>query len=399
MNAPNTQTVDTDVLIVGAGPVGLVLAIKLRQCGLCPIIVDKLESGHTTSRAAVIHAHTLEVLHEETGVAERLGNSGLKLARFSIRDRDGVLLQLRFDHLPSLTPHLLMLPQDVTETLLQEALQEAGGSVQRGCTAERLTEDEGGVMALVRSSAGLLNIRARYVVGADGIHSMVRGATGIRFRGSSYQESFVLADVEIDPADGRDEVRLFFSPEGLVVVAPLPGKRYRVVATMSDAPQCPDASCIQSLLEARGPRHWSGRVTQVFWSSKFQVQHRLADQYRKGRIFLAGDAAHVHSPAGGQGMNTGIVDACVLGGILADVLTGLKDERHLDLYEALRRPAAMEVLGLAGGLTRMATMKGALQRKLRNSALKTVNQVPFMRRRFEMKLSGLSRRSASKATY
>lgn len=395
MHALHSTAFDTDVLIVGAGPVGLVLAIKLRQCGLRPIVVDKLESGQTTSRAAVIHAHTLEVLQSEIGAAERLGKMGLKLARFSIRDRDSVLLQLRFDQLPSSTPHLLMLPQDVTETLLNEALQEVGGTVQRGCTVESLAEEGDGVMASVRSSAGLRNIRARYVVGADGIHSMVRGAAGIAFPGSHYQESFVLADVEMHSTDGRDEVRLFFSPEGLVVVAPLPDGSFRIVATMDEAPQCPDASCIQSLLEARGPRHWNGRVSRIVWSSKFHVQHRLADQYRRGRIFLAGDAAHVHSPAGGQGMNTGMVDACVLGRILAEVITGLKDERHLDLYETLRRPAAREVLELAGGLTRMATVKGALPRMFRNAALKTVNRVPLMRRRFEMKLSGLSRRRAA----
>ena len=136
-------------------------------------------------------------------------------------------------------------------------------------------------------------------------------------------------------------------------------------------------------------------MSKVHWSSRFRLHHRLADQYRRGRFLLIGDAAHVHSPAGGQGMNTGLVDACVLGRLLADVVSGRRDESHLDTYEALRRPAAKQVLQLAGRLTHMATMKSAPQRFLRNIALRTINLLPVARRRLEMNLSGLSRRAAA----
>lgn len=188
---------------------------------------------------------------------------------------------------------------------------------------------------------------------------------------------------------------MYFAPAGLVVVAPLPNGNFRIVATVDDAPPQPDASTIQTLLDSRGPRGGSGTVSHVAWSSRFRLQHRVADHYRSGPYFLVGDAAHVHSPAGGQGMNTGMVDAVVLGRILADVLSGRRDERHLDAYETLRRPAAKAVLKLAGGLTRMATMRSRSRRFLRNLELRAVNRLPLVRRRFAMNLSGLSRRRAA----
>jgi 2-polyprenyl-6-methoxyphenol hydroxylase-like FAD-dependent oxidoreductase len=188
---------------------------------------------------------------------------------------------------------------------------------------------------------------------------------------------------------------LFFSPAGLVVVAPLPSGAYRIVATLDNAPESPGLADVQQLLDTRGPTQHGGKVSKVLWSSRFRLHHRVADQYRRGRFLLIGDAAHVHSPAGGQGMNTGLVDACVLGRILADVVSGRRDEGYLDTYEALRRPAAKQVLELAGRLTYMATMKSAPKRFLRNTALRTINLLPAARHALEMNLSGLSRRAAA----
>jgi 2-polyprenyl-6-methoxyphenol hydroxylase-like FAD-dependent oxidoreductase len=385
---------ETDVLIVGAGPTGLALATMLMRSGVTPVIVDKLTTGQNTSRAAVIHAHTLEVL-EQLGVSERLAHKGLRLATFSIRDRDRLLVRLRFDTLPTRYNYLLMLPQDMTEKILAEGLAEAGGAVRWGCTVEALVETREGIQVTVASSEGRQTIHARYVVGADGMHSLVRQTAGIGFTGGSYEESFVLADVEMTWGHGRDEVMLFFSPAGLLVVAPLPAGTYRLVATLDDAPERPGVADVQALLDARGPTHAPGRVSQVHWSSRFRLHHRVADHYRRGRFLIMGDAAHVHSPAGGQGMNTGLVDACVLGRILGRVVSGRWDERHLDIYEAQRRPAAQQVLQLAGRLTRMATTKGAPQRFLRNMILRTISLSPTFRRRLAMDLSGLSRRAAA----
>ena len=195
---------------------------------------------------------------------------------------------------------------------------------------------------------------------------------------------------------GRNEVMLFFSPAGLVVVAPLPDGGFRIVATLENAPEYPSVADIQALLDARGPTAGRATVTHVRWSSRFRLHHRLVDSYHNKRLLLMGDAAHVHSPAGGQGMNTGLVDACVLGECLAEIVSGRQPESFLDQYEKLRRPAAHEVLGLAGRLTYMATMKGRPARWVRNSVLNMLDHLPFAKRRIALALSGLNRRAYAK---
>lgn len=384
----------TDVLIVGAGPAGLALAIRLQQAGVNHLLVDKRETPLNTSRAAVIHAHTLEVL-ERIGVADRLDARGLRLARFTIRDREHPLLQLDFSRVGSRFNHLLMLPQEVTEEVLCARLEELGGHVYRGREATGIRNGRDRAEATIRAGEESHVVTARYIVGADGIHSLVRQSAGIDFEGESYGQAFILADVGLDWPLGQREVSLFFAPEGLAVVAPLPGGHFRIVATVDDAPEVPGATDVQRVLAARGPRNADVRVGEVAWSSRFRVHHRLARAFRRDRLFLMGDAAHVHSPAGGQGMNCGLVDACVLGELLADVVQGRRTEAELDRYEALRRPAAAHVLTLASRLTGLATMQSAPKRMLRNAALKALNTVPAFRSRVAGGLSGVDRRRLS----
>lgn len=381
----------TDVLVVGAGPTGLALSIALRQAGVDHVVVDKLSTGQNTSRAAVIHAHTLDVLGS-VGVAGDLVARGLKLDTFSIRDRDRQLLDLSFSGLDTDHSYLLMLPQDVTEKVLAERLASLGGTVHRGVAVQAMTQSGSGVEATLDTASGPAVIRARYAVGADGMHSVVRSAAGIAFEGETYGESFVLADVHMDWPLATPEVSLFFSAAGLVVVAPLPDGSYRIVATVAEAPERPEVADIQALLDARGPQSNPGKVRDVVWSSRFRVHHRLAGAYRKERLFLIGDAAHVHSPAGGQGMNCGLVDACVLGQLLADVIGGRRPEAALDLHQTLRRPAAAQVLGLAGRLTRLATLHNPVGRALRNAAFRILDRIAPAKRKIVMNLSGLSRR-------
>lgn len=391
----NPSNFDAEVLIVGAGPVGLTLANSLARAGYQPLIVERLNASQNTSRAAVLHAHTLEEL-EQLGITPRLIQAGMRLKRFSIRDRGSILAQLRFDHLPSRHPCLLMLPQDRTEAILSDALKRAGGMVQWGCTVESLREFTGGVEAQLRTATGQHRVKVRYVVGADGMHSLVRQTAGIGFAGYRFEESFVLADIDLQWPHGRDEVMMFFSPKGPVVVAPLPGGRSRVVATLENAPEQPGLADIQNLLDTRGPTGGSIHVRALHWSSRFRLHHRVADRYRQGRLLLVGDAAHVHSPAGGQGMNTGLVDACVLGRLLPEVLSGRQPESFLDRYETLRRPAAKQVLALSGRLTAAAMITGYLPRQLRNFAFRIIGCIPPLRQKLELNLSGIARRSAAR---
>lgn len=383
----------TDILIVGAGPTGLALAVGLAQAGVDHLLIDALPQGLNSSRAAVIHAHTLEAL-EELGVAEALKEQGLLLSRFAIRDRSRPLLEIGFGDLPSIHSGMLMVPQCTTEAVLAERLAALGGRVHRNVAAVDLRECAGGAEVRVATEAGEQLVRARYVVGGDGMRSVVREAAGIRFEGAAYAESFVLADVRMDWPLGATEVSLFFSPQGVLVVAPLPGGSFRIVATLEDAPPVPTLADVERLLAARGPGG-IGAVSEVIWASRFRVHHRLAETYRRGPFLLMGDSAHVHSPAGGQGMNTGLVDSVVLADALRRVVAGRSGDSLLDDYSSLRRPAARQVLGLAGRLTKMAVLRSPAARILRNLLLRILNRSEAFRKTMAMNLSGLARRASA----
>jgi 2-polyprenyl-6-methoxyphenol hydroxylase-like FAD-dependent oxidoreductase len=385
---------NTDVLIVGAGPTGLALATALRQAGVDHLIVDALPDGLNTSRAAVIHPHTLEML-EQLGIGAELQAEGIRLNRFTIRDRDEALLQIGFDRLPSAYRHILMLPQPRTEAILSSRLASLGGQVRRGVKAVGVRQEKDHAVVRLETPGGEEECRARFVVGADGMHSAIRESTSIRFEGEAYGESFVLADVRMDWPLGRSEVSLCFSPAGLVVVAPLPDGSFRIVATMDEAPERPDLADVQRLLDQRGPKAPRALVREIAWSSRFRVHHRLASAYGEGRILLMGDAAHVHSPAGGQGMNAGLIDAVVLGKALTAVVRDGAPLSTLDDYAKVRRPAAAEVLALASRLTRFATVRPVFLRRLRNVLLRLLNRMPAFKMKLALTLSGISRRHRS----
>lgn len=380
---------EAQVLVIGAGPTGLALATSLALRRIDVAVIDAQSAGANTSRAAVIHARTLETL-EGIDVVERLLAAGVRARRFTLRDRDRVLLPVEFGFLPTRYPFTLMVSQAETESILRARLAEAGVDVHWNRALADLRQDADGVEAVLRDGA---RIRTRYLVGADGAHSTVRDQAGISFPGKSYPQSFALADVRLDGAAPRDEVILYFSPAGLVVVAPLPQGVHRIVATADEAPEQPDSAYVQALLDARGPERDPLRVRELLWSSRFRVHHRVADTLRAGRILIAGDAAHVHSPAGGQGMNTGIQDGIALAEALVRVFATGKDAA-LDAYEAARLPIAHEVVKLADGLTRIATVPRAM-RPLRNAMLRTLARLPAVRRKLAWRLSGLNFRPAA----
>ena len=374
---------DTDVLIVGAGPSGLTLAASLVKKGVTTTVVDRQPAGANTSRAAVVNARTLEVL-EDLDVARRLVKEGIQAPRFSIRDRARTLIPIDFSELPTDYPYSLMVPQSTTEKLLLDRLVELGGCVIRPKTLTSITQDADGVTATFDDGNV---IRARYAVGADGIHSTVRDQAGIGFEGGVYGESFTLADVRLSGEAPVDEVILFWAKAGLTVVAPLPGDIFRIVAPVADAPEEPSAAFIQQILDHRGSGPGRMVVTDVIWGSRFRIHHRVADTYRAGRLLLSGDAAHVHSPAGGQGMNLGIQDAVALADALARVLAGEPDS-VLDDYSEARRPIAQQVVEMTDRLTRLATLPQAA-RPIRNTAIGMAGRIPAVRRALAMRLSGL----------
>ena len=234
-------------------------------------------------------------------------------------------------------------------------------------------------------------IKAQYVVAADGMNSTVRDLAGLGHDGNgALSLSFTLADVRVEGGLPADQVLLFFSAPGMLVVAPLPDGSFRLVAEVEDAPEQPDVAYAQRLLDTRGPRRTPVRVTEVIWGSRFRIHERVADRYRAGRVLLAGDAAHTHSPAGGQGMNLGLRDAVTLGDALSVALREGREDK-LDEYAAGSRAEAMHVVALAHRLTRLATAPRAV-RPLRNVALRLLALVPAFRRGLAEQLSAIGHR-------
>jgi 2-polyprenyl-6-methoxyphenol hydroxylase-like FAD-dependent oxidoreductase len=388
MESDMTMPEHVEVAVVGAGPTGLALGCALQQSGVDVLLADKAALGTNESRAAVVHARTLEVL-DEIDVTRRLVAEGVVVPVFSLRNGARRLARIDFSRLPTRYPYTLMLPQSRTEAILTTRLEELGGRVHRPYAATRVTTtDAGAVLTLTGPDSTEHTVRARYVIGADGMHSTIREKAGIGFTGGRYEESFVLADVRMDWPLPADEVQLFFSSAGLVVVAPLPGGQHRVVATMDAAPETITRAHVQSLLDERGPG--SVHVHKVAWGSRFRVHHRVADDYRRGPLLLAGDAAHVHSPAGGQGMNTGIQDAVDLGHALTDVLRNGQPDSSLDTYQSRRRPVALQVVTLTHRATRIATLSNPAARTARNVAVRLISHVPAANRRIALQLAELT---------
>lgn len=387
MQAPTSAT---EILIAGAGPTGLALAAELRRRGADPLIVDRQPAGANTSRACVVHARTLEVL-EPLGVTRDLLAAGVKVPIFRIRDRDRTLVTVDFSEIDSPYRFTLMIPQDRVEQIVLNHLERLGGWVMRSCELVRYDATGSEIEAQVRRDGTTTAIKARWLVGCDGMHSAVREQSGIAFAGGAYEQSFVLADVHMQWPLSREEVTLFYSPNGLMVVAPLPDDHFRIVATMEDAPERPSADFMQAVLDARGPSADPGRIRDVVWSSRFHIHHRIAETPRRGRILLCGDAAHVHSPAGGQGMNIGIHDGATLAEALSQTLEDGNDAR-LDDWAAARRKVATDVVTLTDRMTRIATPKSPTGQALRNMAVAFVGYLPPVRAALARTLAELDTR-------
>ncbi|WUR15016.1 FAD-dependent monooxygenase [[Empedobacter] haloabium] len=380
----------TDILIAGAGPAGMALRLALARLGVAAVQVDKHAAGLNTSRAAVLHARTLEVL-EPLGVVPDLLAHGLKIQDFRIRTGGDVLLHIGFDAIPSAYPFALLCPQNRTEAILQSALDAAGLAIARPARLVSASAGPDGITAgLALADGATQTVHARWLVGCDGAHSAVRDLAGIAFEGGDYSETFVLADVRMD-GPWRDEVSLFFSPDGLMVVAPLPeddgssADRYRIVATVAATTDQPALADVQALVDQRGP---AARVHELLWSSAFHLQHRLAAHVHQGRFLLCGDAAHVHSPAGGQGMNIGIQDAVELAEPLALALRE-GDLAGIEAWARRRHEVAREVVRMTDGLTRMATVSTGAGRAVRDAVLGLVGHSEFLRQKIAIRLAEL----------
>jgi 2-polyprenyl-6-methoxyphenol hydroxylase-like FAD-dependent oxidoreductase len=396
MNDRITEREHTGVVIVGAGPTGLTAAVRLAQLGIPYVLLDASAGPTATSNAALVHASTLELL-AELGAGDALVAAGRRLHRIVMVDRGRPLLRVQLTDLPSRYPFALGVPQSTTEEVLVRRLTALSGSVRRRHRVRfvRAQGDEVTVIGTDESSGRPVpfEIRAGYLIGADGSHSAVRAAIGLDFPGETYPSQFLLADIALSGgAHAPDEATINMSAHGVTVIAQLPSGNFRVIATVDaavDLPARPDRAFVDALLRDRGIP--ARPTAEPVWSSVFRVHHRVAERFRVGRVFLAGDAAHIHSPAAGQGMNTGIADAFDLATRLGAVLTGQADGSTLDAYERQRRAVALEVLRFTDRLTRMAMMRNPVARSARRVAAGTVGRLAPVQHRLAMWVTGLQR--------
>jgi 2-polyprenyl-6-methoxyphenol hydroxylase-like FAD-dependent oxidoreductase len=337
-----------DVLVVGAGPTGLALAAQLTAFDATVRVVDRRSAPDRESRALVVQPRTLEVLRP-IGVTQALLDRGDQTARVQLHldGRDVTMPAFDFDVDDTSYPYLLVLRQAEVEAALKAHLAAQGLTVDRGTELQSCRSDDAGATGTLHHTGGPTElVRAHFLVGCDGARSTVRRQAAVAFNGGEYGRSVLLADIELDEELPSHAAHGLVGPAGvLVLVAAGEHARWRLVAVQPNRTNRttePAADDLRAAVEVLTGRRV--RARDVAWTTQIPLQHRLAGAFRSGRLFLAGDAAHVHSPAGAQCMNSGIQDACNLGWKLALATRGLASETLLDTYDAERRPVARAVL-------------------------------------------------------
>jgi 2-polyprenyl-6-methoxyphenol hydroxylase-like FAD-dependent oxidoreductase len=369
---PDRSSFETgeDVLIVGAGPTGLFLALVLHRLGVKVRIIDKTSAPGTTSRALGVHARTLE-FYAQLGLAEEIVDRGLPFTTVNLWVQGRRAVQVPFaEHVGDLTPfpYILIFPQDEHEKLLIRHLEKEGVRIERQTELTDFSPFEGGVRARLRGPNGEEEIyECAYLAGCDGTHSAVRKKIGAGFPGGTYEHMFYVADVEAEGERINGELHVDIEPSDILLVFPLKGtSSARLIGTIKRSRE----------EEEKGELRWEDinpavlegmkiKVNRVNWFSSYHVHHRVAKKFREDRVFLLGDAAHIHSPVGAQGLNTGLGDAMNLAWKLAGVIQGRHSSTMLDTYEPERRGFALTLVETTDRLFQAVTSRRFLARLFR----------------------------------
>ena len=358
------------VLIAGAGPTGMMAAIELSRFNIPVRLIEKKAEPETTSRAIGVQARTLELL-EQRGLASslvKLGNPGLALSIYGDGKR---IFRLEFERISSTYNCLLFVSQAETENLLREALDEAGVTIERNLTFLALGQadlDTKLTAVLQHGDGSLEQFECSYLIDAEGAHSTARGTVGLHFEGKSLAEDYALGDLHIIGDLVETDVHIFSSEHGFLALFPMGGRRFRLMASNPISKPFketgPSLEELQQIYDQRS--HISARFHDMSWSSWFRINSRMVNRLQVGRVFLGGDSAHIHSPAGAQGMNTGMQDMMNLCWKLAMVMQRQARPELLETYGKERIPVIQNVLKRTEGLTHAIGSESRLFRSVFN---------------------------------
>lgn len=379
------------VLVVGAGPTGLTMANELVRHGVAVRIIEREPALHVTSRALVVMPRSLEIF-DDMGVVDEAIAAGNAVTSINVMFKPKRVVMdvaglLNGPRNYTAYPALRTLSQHETERILTDHLLTQGVQIQGGRELVDLSQDGDVVTVSLRSADGSIeSVRCRWVIGCDGARSAVRKAAGIPFAGSTYRDEFIMADAELDWALPHGELYAFPSPAGLFAAFSMPGEnRYRIFGNVTPDPNGPSAEYsepthdqFQALLKERVP--FDADIVKEHWVTSYRVHARVVPRYRDGQVFLVGDAAHVHSPAGAQGMNTGIQDAYNLAWKLALVERGIADKSLLDSYGAERHPVGVQLLKTTDRLFSVIAGSSRLARFARGRVAPQLARVVLTRR-------------------
>jgi len=378
---------DTDILIAGAGPVGLFLANECARRGLRYRIVEARSSQSEHSKALAIFPRTLEIF-DMAGIVTPFLEKANRVTSVAIVTHERPVAHMRFEPEDSPYAFVAMVPQNVTESLLLQELRRKGGDVQYN-TAFVSADQQGNDVSVTVNHAGELNVlRAAFVIGCDGAHSHVRQGLNLPLEGGDYDVPFLLADIESNDLFRANELQLCPSEFGPVAIFPMSATRRRIVATIEHPEgDAPSLDLVRQIIAQRAPAGIEARA--LHWSSYFRIHHRHATRLRVGRIFIAGDAAHIHSPFGGQGMNTGLHDIWNLVWKLDLSLRGHGGEQLLDSYGIERLPIIKDVIQTTDFLTKVMGTPNKFAQALRDTVIPMVSRLAPFQHAFVQRLSEL----------
>lgn len=376
---------DPEVLVVGAGPTGLTLACELARRGIRPRIIDERFEPSQQSRAFGVHARTME-LFDSMGAIQALLARGNPAQGLSVYSRGQRIAHIPMNgQIDSKYPYVLIVAQSDTERVLTEHLAGLGVTIERSTALVGFEQDEHGVTADLRLPDGAGQaVRCRYLIGCDGAHSVVRKRLGIEFEGAPYPTQWLLTDLTIDWDYPQAELGVFTHPRGVIAYFPLSHQRGRLIFQLPGAGLDADLGepTLDDVRRLLAERDLPFRdVRDSVWLSYFRLHHRLAARFRDGRVFLAGDAGHIHSPVGGQGMNIGIQDAYNLAWKLALVLRGHAGEPLLASYEVERRRVDEGVVDLTHRATTMVMLRNPVLQALRNAVVRVATRLDAVQER------------------